>query len=92
MELPAVSRVVAKCRKLVGHFSMTLTAEMGVRQKAMKVPEHSLVQHVATRWNSKYEIMACLVEQRRVLTDIILDTSFTKRANAAFNLKESEWT
>jgi len=36
--------------------------------------------------------MARLVEQRRVLTDILLDTAFTKRADAAFNLKESEWT
>ena len=94
MELTAVSKVVAKCRKLVGHFkhSTTLTAEMGVRQKAMAVPQHSLVQDVPTRWNSTYGIMARLVEQRRVLTDILLDTAFTKRADAAFNLKESEWT
>jgi len=40
MELTAVSKMAAKCRKLVGHFkhSTTLTAEMGVCQKAMAVP------------------------------------------------------
>ena len=89
MELTAVSKVVAKCRKLVGNFkhSTTVTAEMGVRQKAMAVPQHSLVQDVPTRWNSTYGMMARLVEQRRVLTDILLDTAFTKRADAALSLK-----
>ena len=83
MELTAVSKVVAKCKKLVGNFkhSTTLTAEMGVRQKAMAIPQHSLVQDVPTRRNSTYGMM-------RVLTDILLDTAFTKRADAAFNLKE----
>lgn len=77
IELPAVSKAVTKCRKLVGHFkhSVTLIAEMGVHQKAMTVPEHSLVQDVATMWNSTFEIMA--------LTDILLDTSVTKSADAA---------
>ena len=51
LELPSVTKVVANCRKLVGHFkhSTTLTAEMRARQKLLTVPEHELIQDIPTR-------------------------------------------
>ncbi|XP_053382048.1 E3 SUMO-protein ligase ZBED1-like [Mercenaria mercenaria] len=93
MELTAVSKVISRCRKLVGHFkhSTTLTAEMRERQKAMGVPEHTLVQDVVTRWNSTYQMMTRLVEQRRVVSDILLDPKLSKKEDSVLNLKEYEW-
>ena len=93
LDLPKVSLVVSKCRKLVGHFkhSTTLTAEMKVRQKSMGLKENVLIQDVATRWNSTYEMMARLGEQRRVISDILLDTKFAKKSDSALYLTDREW-
>ena len=83
LELLSVTKVVAKCRKLVGHFkhSTTLTAEKKARQKFLTVPEHELIQDVPTRWNATHLMLDRLNEQRRVITDILLNSTLTKIAN-----------
>ncbi|XP_060569040.1 E3 SUMO-protein ligase ZBED1-like [Ruditapes philippinarum] len=93
LELPNVSKIVAKSRKLVGYFkhSTTLTAEMRNRQKVFKVPEHELIQDVPTRWNSTHLMLERLCEQRRVITDIMLDDKFTKKSDSNLLLKDHEW-
>lgn len=93
LELPSVSKTVARCRKLVGHFkhSTTVTAEMRKRQKLLGEPEHELVQDVVTRWNSTQMMLGRLSEQRRVLTDIMLDGKVTKKSDTSMLLKDSEW-
>ena len=93
LELPSVSKLVSKCRKLVGHFkhSTTITAEMGKRQKMLNVPEHQLIQDVPTRWNSTQLMLQRLFEQRRVINDLMLDTSFTKKNDASLLLSNQEW-
>ncbi|XP_060605586.1 zinc finger BED domain-containing protein 4-like [Ruditapes philippinarum] len=93
LELPNVSKIVAKSRKLVGHFkhSTTLTAEMRNRQKVFKVPEHELIQDVPTRWNSTHLMLERLCEQKRVITDIMLDDKFTKKSDSNLLLKDHEW-
>lgn len=92
--LPDVNRVVSRCRKLVGHIkhSTTLTAEMRKRQATLKVPKHELVQDVTTRWNITHAILARLNEQRRVLSDLMLDTRVTRKADQHLSLKDGEWT
>ena len=83
-ELSSVAKLISKYRKLVEHFkhSTTVTAEMRKRQTLLNVPEHELVQDVVTRWNSTQLMLSRLVEQRRVLTDILLDEKFTKKMTA----------
>ncbi|XP_063436604.1 E3 SUMO-protein ligase ZBED1-like [Mytilus trossulus] len=62
------------------------------RQKPLRVPEHELVQDVVTRWNSTQAMLSRLVEQRRTLTDILLDEKVTKKADSAVFLpKDHEW-
>ena len=56
LELSQTSRLTATCRKTVGHFKHSVVA-MGVlheRQRAMNIPQHSLLQDVARRCNSTY--------------------------------------
>ena len=64
---------------------------MRKRQKTLNVPEHELIQDVATRWNSTQMMLECLCEQRRVVTDILLDPSFTKKNDSALLLSNIEW-
>ncbi|CAC5423230.1 unnamed protein product [Mytilus coruscus] len=67
---------LARGRKLVGHFkhSTTLNAEM-----------RKLIQDVTTRWNSTQLMLKRLVEQRRVLNDIMVDPSCTKKQDMDCN-------
>ncbi|XP_052786338.1 E3 SUMO-protein ligase ZBED1-like [Mya arenaria] len=92
--LPDVNRVVSRCRKLVGHIkhSTTLMAEMRKRHATPKVPKHELMQDVTTRWNSTHAMLARLHEQRRVLSDLMLDTRVTRKADQHLSLKDGEWT
>ena len=88
-----MAHVVSRSRKLIGHFkhSTTLTAEMKKKQGSMGVKEHMLIQDVATRWNSTYDMMARLREQRRVISDILLDPTLNKKSDSALNLTDLEW-
>ena len=57
LDLPTVSKVVIKGRKLVGHFkhSTTLTAEMRKRQKLLGELEHKQIQDVTTHGRVLYK-------------------------------------
>jgi hypothetical protein len=90
LELPSVSKLISCARKLVGHFkhSTTFTAEMRKRQKLFELPQHELIQDVVTRWNSTQLMMERLCEQRRVVSDIMLDPSLTKKDDMYMLLKE----
>ena len=81
LDLPTVSKVVAKGRKLVRHFkhSTTVTAEMRKRQKLLGELEHKLIQDVSMQWTSTQVMLPRLREQRRVLTDIMLNSKVTKK-------------
>lgn len=93
LELQTVSKMISKCRKLVGHFkhSTTMTSELRNRQKLLGEPEHSLIQDVPTRWNSTQLMLGRLVEQRRAIMDLMLDNKVTKKADSVLLLKDNEW-
>ncbi|XP_052765968.1 E3 SUMO-protein ligase ZBED1-like [Mya arenaria] len=82
LELPSVSKVLGKCRKLVGHFkhSTTVTAELHRRQERMqkegeKQPTLALIQDVPKRWNSTQLMCNRLDKLRRSLTSCLTMTS-----------------
>ncbi|XP_062586859.1 E3 SUMO-protein ligase ZBED1-like [Saccostrea cucullata] len=93
LDLPNIAKIIGKCRKLVGHFkhSTTLAAELSKRQKLLGIPVQDLIQDVPTRWNSVQQMMQRLTEQRRVLTDIMLDDKVTKKEFSLPLLKDHEW-
>ena len=78
---------------MVGHFkySTTLTAEMRKHQKLFEMPEHELIQDACTRWNSTQLMLERMCEQRRVVTDIMIDTKVTKKSDSHLQLTEKEW-
>lgn len=55
---------------------------MRKRQQIFQLQQHELIQDVTTLWNSTKMMMERLVEQRRVISDIMLDQSVTKRSDA----------
>ena len=59
LALNAIARLTAVCHKIVGHFkhSAVATAAMTERLRSLKIPEHSLIQDVATWWNSTYVLL-----------------------------------
>lgn len=92
LQLPAVAQVTARCRKVVGHFSHSCNAQnaLAVKQVQLEVPQHKLIQEVPTRWNSTYEMMKRLLEQRTAVSAVLLGS---KRATTReLNLSPSELT
>jgi len=53
LDLPAIDRLTAASRKLVGHFKHSVVAMTALREKQSQlgIPSHSLIQSVTTRWN-----------------------------------------
>lgn len=62
-----------------------------VKKKILDLPQNELIQDVVTRWNSTQLMIERLVEQRRVITGVMLDNSVTKKADVYMLLKDNEW-
>ncbi|XP_030247727.1 zinc finger BED domain-containing protein 1-like [Sparus aurata] len=62
--------VLAKCRKIVGHFkhSPSNAQELGEQQVALGQKQESLVQDIATRWNSTLEMVKRIQRNKSALT------------------------
>ena len=93
LALNAIARLTAASRKIVGHFKHS-TVAMGAlteRQKLLKVPEHSLVQDVATRWNSTYFMYERLAEQRVAIYTVIHDDKVTPPRQRHLDLSVDQW-
>ncbi|KAJ8358823.1 hypothetical protein SKAU_G00153480 [Synaphobranchus kaupii] len=88
-----VLRTVAASRRLVGHFkrSAKATAALRDKQKQQNLPEHKLIQDVATRWNSTCFMLERLVEQRWAVAAVLSDPSITKRADRILDLTPQQW-
>ena len=54
--------LLAKCRKVVGHFkhSPANSDELHAQQASLGKKQEELVQDVPTRWNTTYEMIKCL--------------------------------
>ena len=74
-EIQQVSRALARARNLVTHFhhSPRSTHSLKEKQSDLKHPSHSLVQQVATRWNSAYYTLQRILEQQQPLCATLLE-------------------
>ena len=75
MKLPAVSRAIAHCKRLINHFhhSVQSTQILRSKQKSLKHPQHSLIQEVSTRWNSSYYMMERIIKQQQPICATLLE-------------------
>ena len=75
VSLPEVSKALARCRRLVSHFnhSSKSTYLLKQKQKDLHHSQHSLIQDVATRWNSAFYMVQRVLEQQQPLCATLLE-------------------
>ncbi|KAI4809482.1 hypothetical protein KUCAC02_018361 [Chaenocephalus aceratus] len=66
MAVNQVSRLLGKIRRAVSFFHRSTTAAHVLEQKQemLHLPKHRLINDVATRWNSSYEMVERYLEQQ----------------------------
>ena len=66
----SVVQLLSCARSLVGHYHRSNVAFNTFRQiqAQLNLPQHVLIQDVATRWNSSYYMLERLVEQKKAIT------------------------
>ena len=80
----AVIDMLARSRKIVGHFKHSHLAVERLHsiQKQLNLPEHRLMQDEPTRWDSTYNLLDRLVEQRRAISLYDSDFELPDRLNS----------
>ena len=74
-----VTKVIARCRRLVSHFhhSSKDTYVLKQKQADLRHKDHSLIQDVTTRWNSSYYMISRILEQQQPLCAALLEVKRT---------------
>jgi len=77
-------------RSTVGHFkhSTTTNAFIEKYQTVLLVPEHQLIQDVATRWNSLYYMLERFLEQKSAIYAVLIEQN---KINLINELKDSDF-
>ena len=70
-----VKDIITTCKKIVGHFSHSPLAynKLSLLQTRHDLPQHKLIQDVATRWNSTYFMLSRMLEQKAAVTSYSVD-------------------
>ena len=86
-------RLTGAARKLVGHFKHSALAMSSLKekQKALNVPEHTLIQDVVTRWNSTYFMLDRLLEERWAIYGVLHDETVSKSDHERLDLTNEQW-
>ena len=63
-KIPAITKALALCRRLVTHFNHSSKAVYVLKQKQeyLHHPNKNLIQDVSTRWNSSYYMVSRVIE------------------------------
>ena len=75
MAIPEITKVLARCRRLVSHFNHSSKSSYLLKEKQRDLhhKQHNLVQDVATRWNSAYYMVQRVLEQQQPLCATLLE-------------------
>ena len=94
-----IKRALAAARSLVGHFNHSIlsTGALKEKQKSIELDDEpgtpkSLIQSVATRWNSDYKMAIRLIELRVSVLAVLYDNKVTKPGmRATLDLENNQW-
>ena len=75
MAMPEITKILARCRRLVSHFNHSSKSSYLLKEKQQNLnhKQHNLVQDVATRWNSAYYMVRRVLEQQQPLCATLLE-------------------
>lgn len=89
LEVPEISSILGKCRKLVTHFHKSTSLNDALMQKQASVFEdepkyigHRLIAHVCTRWNSIFEMVQRIMGQMPAILAVASDTTLSETVTA----------
>eukprot|EP00117_Sycon_ciliatum_P036603 scpid110500/ scgid27529/ Zinc finger BED domain-containing protein 1; Putative Ac-like transposable element; dREF homolog len=94
LDMPAISKLLAQCRKPVGHTNHSNVASHTLREHQVQESVSrtlTLVSEVATRWNYTCDILARLVKLCEPIAGVLNDTSITKASDQSPNLDTDKW-
>ena len=71
-----LARITARCRKIVGHFRHSHVAQTALetKQGQLCLAPHKPIQEVSTRWNSTYDMLNRLAEQKQAVSAVLLES------------------
>lgn len=95
-EQETFSELIKRCSTLVEHFehsnAATKTA-LSSQQEQLGIHHRPLVQYCKTRWNSVYTMLDSVSVNRRPISNVLLDETFTPSYVARkLEITEAQWT
>ena len=101
MKLPAISKATAAARRLVGHFNHSAQAtkalkdaqlqQLGADDAGKETRPLTLVQDVATRWNSTFLMMQRLLQLRVPVYAVIFGPHTKNSDRMSLDVSDSYW-
>jgi len=88
-----IKKLLVSCKRLVKHFqkSVIVSNALEEKQKQMGSKENSLIIDCETSWNSSYDMLERLLEQRLPVYAVLHDPAVTKMADArSLNLTDHQ--
>ena len=92
MKVPSAARLLGRVRRIVGFFhrSTTANAVLKSKQDLLKLPKLKLIQDVATRWNSSYEMLERYLQQQPAVTAALMSPEIRKNFKDIATLNEDD--
>lgn len=90
IDLPSVSRLLGRMRRVVTFFHQSTTAShlLKEKQKALDLPQHKLINDVRTRWNSSYDMASRYLEQQPAIYATLASKEIKKNAKDIVTLTD----
>jgi len=94
VEKQSMQKILAKCRRLVGHFKHSALATNGLNRKQKTLgfkKSLRVVQEVPTRWNSTFYMMQRLVQLKQPIR-LYLEDTMSEDEVKSYDLSDHQWS
>ena len=92
LKVNAMARLLGRIRRIVAFFhkSTTATNVLASKQILLEIPRHKLVNDVATRWNSSYEMVERFLEQQPAILCALTSNEVKRNAKDIVTLSDGD--